>query len=121
MFDDTLTITADATDVILNRIKEPGADMKSEYYLNDTANDRRFTLAIQHTVPKSGIGESHMVRLDVSHYSTEGLLLRMSSAWTVIKTTTGLQDDDASEEASEYLSSLVSDQTFIGSVVDRVS
>jgi len=119
MFDNTITVTDGVTPITLAKVKT--GNLTSQYYLNDSGTNRRLTLGIDHTVPNSGIGESHLVRLDISHYSDEGKLLRVSSAWTVIKTNSGIQDDAASEEAAKYLNSLIGDEAFMSRVIDRES
>lgn len=79
----------------------------AEYYAESGTN--RFSLSVKHTIPAKGkSGESHLVRLDVEHYDANGVLLRVASAWTVIRTDTGIQDQESSEDAAEALVALLS-------------
>jgi hypothetical protein len=95
-----------------------------EYFLDESAADGlRFTLTINHTVPKvvGAPGESHLVRLDVEQYSQPaGTLERVSSAWAVIKTFTGKQDSTLSNYTAGALSAFLDGPT-ITKVVARES
>lgn len=74
----------------------------AEYYAESGTS--RFTMSVKHTIPAKGkAGESHLVRLDVEHYDANGLLLRVASAWTVVRTDSGIQDQESSEDATEAL------------------
>lgn len=114
---DPVVVTYNAVAKNLVRINQDAYG--SEYYLED--GTERFTLKVQHTVPpKGGANESHMVRLDVEHYDAEGALLRVSSAWTVIKTFDGKQDSTSSDRVTQALVDLLSD-AFILKVIGRES
>lgn len=104
MFDNTITVSPDGgtTDYVLNKVKANGSG--SEYYLNVDAN-KRIYLTVNHSVSKDETNESHLARLDVHHFNDDGVLMRVSSAWTVIKTASGIQDDADSEESAALLSS----------------
>lgn len=92
MLDNTLTLTFDTTDVVLTRVTDQNY---SSTYRGESGSNK-FTLKFSHTIPDRGsAGESHLVRLDVEHYDAEGVYLRTSSAWTVIKTFDGTQDSAA--------------------------
>lgn len=100
MIGDTITLTWNALSKVLNKINQD--NYGAEYYLED--GTRRFTLSVKHTIPAKGKpGESHLVRLDVEVYDANGVLLRTSSAWSVIRTDTGIQDQEESEDAAEAL------------------
>lgn len=78
----------------------------AEYYV--VSGTKRLTLSIKHTKPAAGEpGESHLIRLDVEHYDANGLLLRKASAWTVIRTDLGIQDQESSEDVTEALVALL--------------
>lgn len=94
MLDNTLTINYDVTPVTLTRVSQQ--NFASEYF--GESGQMKFTMKVNHTIPARGVaGESHLVRLDIEHYDVDGLYLRTSSAWTVIKTFDGIQDSAASE------------------------
>jgi hypothetical protein len=81
----------------LNRTNQD--NFGSTYYLED--GTKRFTLNVKNTIPAKGkSGESHLIRLDVEHYDANNLLLRVSSAWTVIRTDDGIQDATSSQDAA---------------------
>lgn len=119
MLDQTLTITDGTDSIVLRRVKS--GNLASEYYFNDAANNRRFTLNVNHTVPKSEIGESHLVRLNISHYDTTGQLIRVTSAWVVLKTSSGIQDDPACAQTHAFLSSITGNSAILGQVIARES
>jgi len=118
MFDNTITLTeSDGTTThTLNRVAPNGSD--AEFYLNVSAN-KRIKLTINHEIPKSQVGESHLARVDVSHYDDDGVLLRTSSAWTVIKTLSGIQDDPSSEDAAALLQSFTTATNVVEKIVNR--
>lgn len=99
----TIGITYNAVAKTLTLIKEQ--DYGATYFLDDSANDMRFTLSTAHTIPASGgSGESHMARLDVEHLdSTSGELIRQTSAWFVMRTNFAGQDLTQSEDCAEAL------------------
>lgn len=102
MFDNTLTITYATASVTLTKVSEQ--NFSSTYFAEDSG--RKFTMNISHTIPVRGQpGESHLVRLDIEHFDLTGVLLRTSSAWTVIKTFDGVQESAASAYTVEALTS----------------
>jgi hypothetical protein len=67
-------------------------------------------MSIKHTIPPKGeSGESHLCRLDVDYYDAENVLLRTSSAWTVIKTFDGVQLATASDNTTQALVDFLTD------------
>jgi len=101
---DPIALTYDGGTVNLARINQD--NYGAEYYAESGTS--RFTLNVKHTIPAKGkAGESHLVRLDVEHYDGSGLLLRVASAWTVIRTDSGIQDQESSEDAAEALVALL--------------
>jgi hypothetical protein len=105
MIGDTVALTYNAGTVTLARINQDNHG--AEYYAS-SGNDR-FTLSVKHTIPGRGKpGESHLARLDVEHYDANGLLLRTSSAWTVIRTDNGIQVNTDSELATKALTAFLS-------------
>lgn len=115
MFANTLSITIGGVAKVLNRVNQDGYG--SEYYLNDGTS--RYTMKFSHTIPpKIGGGESHLVRLDRAMYDGSGILLRTASAWAVIKTFDGQQDDTAVEEVTNGLVGFLTAAN-VTKVVDR--
>lgn len=97
---DPITLTYDAVSVSLNRINQD--NYGAEYYAE--SGTKRFTMSVKHTIPAKGkSGESHLVRLDVEHYDAGGVLLRTTSAWTVIRTDNGVQELVACEDTTAAL------------------
>jgi hypothetical protein len=112
---DPITLAWDSGTVTMNRINQDSHG--SEYY--GVSGVRRFTLTVKHTIPARGAsGESHLVRLDVEVYDANGVLLRTASAWAVIRTDGGIQDQEESEDAAEALVDFLSDAT-ITKIVGR--
>ena len=100
MIGDPISLTYNGAAVSLNRINQD--NYGAVYYAESGV--RRLTLTVKHTIPARGkTGESHLVRLDVEQYDANGILLRTSSAWTVIRTDNGIQDQEESEDAAEAL------------------
>jgi len=113
---DPISITYNT--VAKNLVKINQDSYGSEYYLDD--GDQKYTLSVKHTIPSKGAsGESHLVRLDVEHYSS-GVLVRTSSAWSVIKTFDGTQDTNASQYTTEALVDFLTDAN-VAKVVGRES
>lgn len=105
MFGDTVGITYNSVAKTLKKVNQD--NYSAEYYLEEA--NIRYNLKIGHTIPKKGDpGESHLVRLDVEHYdATSGELLRIASAWTVIRTDQNVQDSTSSERAANALVGLL--------------
>lgn len=102
---DPIALTYDGGTVNMPRINQD--NYGAEYYAE--SGTKRLTLSVKHTIPAKGkAGESHLVRLDVEHYDANGLLQRVASAWTVIRTDSGIQDQESSEDATEALVALLS-------------
>jgi len=78
----------------------------------------KFSLNIKHTFPakRGEAGESHLVRLDVEHYDINGLYLRTTSSWNVIKTFDGSQVSAESSNTQVALAGIL-DATFVDSIV----
>lgn len=77
-FTDPLTITYNAVAKQLVRVNQDknGAD----FYLDGTTE--RFSVAVRHTLPdKAGLGESHMIRLDVDYFDGSSVYVRRGSVW----------------------------------------
>jgi hypothetical protein len=111
MLDNTYDLTIGASTVTMTRVKEQ--DYSSIYYGED--GDDKVMMTIAHTIPASGgSGESHMVRLDIEHYDSEGVYLRKSSAWTVIKTFDGAQSTSDAKNTQQaldgFLTSAIADK-----------
>lgn len=83
MFADPLVITYNAVPKNLVRVNQDARG--SDYYLDDGL--LKFSGSIRHTIPpKGGTGESHMLRIDVDEHDANGVYLRRTSTWLVIKT-----------------------------------
>nr|APG77045.1 hypothetical protein [Beihai levi-like virus 8] len=118
MLDNTLTITYDTTPVTLTRVAEQ--NFSSTYY-GENGNDK-LTMSVNHTIPaRGGTGESHLVRLNVEHYDAEGVYLRTSSAWTVIKTFDGVQNSTSCEHTVAALQDFTAVAANISKVIARES
>lgn len=104
--------------VTLNRINQD--NYGAVYYGVGTNID--VTLTIKHTIPARGkSGESHLVRCDVSRYdATTKALVRTESAWMVIRTDDGVQDQESSEDVAESITAFMSAAT-ITKIVGRQS
>jgi hypothetical protein len=113
MLDNTLTITYDSTAVTMTKVAEQNFSSK---YFGENGNDK-LTMSVSHTIPARGsAGESHLVRLDVEHYDAEGLYLRTTSAWTVIKTF-----DSAQVSASaEFTVAALQDFTAVAANISKI-
>jgi hypothetical protein len=101
---DPISLTYDGAAQAVNRINQD--NYGAVYYGEGT--DKKFTLSVKHTIPSRGeSGESHLVRLDVEHYAA-GVYIRTASAWMVIRTDDGVQDQEMSEDAAECVVALCS-------------
>jgi len=104
MLGSTITLSINAVNKVLARVND-SEPYTSNYFLEDGLVD--YELKITHTVPKnrnSGTKESHLVRLDVTTYDSDGILIRKQSTWTVMETSTGRQD---STTAGYYVDGLL--------------
>lgn len=88
-FADPFGITYNAVAKSLVRV-DPGIPYTNDYYLDD--DSQRFGIRIAHTIPKSGIGVSHMMRLDVENLDTDYLLTRKDSVWLACRTDSSRQN-----------------------------
>nr|APG77005.1 hypothetical protein [Beihai levi-like virus 7] len=113
MLENTLSINYGAAAVTLTRVNQ---DNYASTYFGEEGQ-QKFTMNVKHTIPDRGLpGESHLVRLDVEHYDTNGVYLRTSSAWTVIKTFDSTQDSTACSDTVAALQ----DFTGVPANIDRV-
>lgn len=116
-FADPITLTYATVATTMDRINQD--NYGSEYYGVQGLN--KLTLSVKHTIPARGkFGESHLARLDVEHYDADGVLLRTSSAWTVIRTDNGIQDATSSDNAAQCLVDFLTDAN-IDKLVGRQS
>lgn len=90
MLSNTLTLTWGVDPVTLTKIREGG--YSSEYFgsfVTATGRTQKFMLSVKHTLPKvPGSGDSHLIRLDVEYYETDGSFMKDFSIWTVIRSST---------------------------------
>lgn len=116
MLGDTITVTYNTVAKVLSRVKLEGYG--ANYYLDDTT--KRFYVNVKHTVPVTGqSGESHLVRLDVEHITSDEVV-RKTSAWTVIRTDVGIQEATSADYTTQALVDFLSDAT-IDKVIGRES
>lgn len=100
MIGDTIGITYDGTARTLVKINQD--NYGATYFLD--IGTRRFTMSVKHTIPGKGkFGESHLMRLDTEVFDAEGALVRVASAWAVIRTDEGNQDSAESEDVTAAL------------------
>jgi hypothetical protein len=118
MLDNTLTFDYDGNPVNLKRINQD--DFSSVYY-GAVGNDK-VTMTIKHTIPPRGqSSESHLVRFDVELYDADGVYTRTASAWTVIKTFDGVQDDSETTKATGGLLDFLGTGTYLAQIIGRES
>jgi hypothetical protein len=91
MFASTLSLTFGADTITMNRINQDA--YASEYFARVGVRD--FRMEIKHTIPsgRNPTPESHLVRLDVDLYDSDGVHVRTTSSWTVIRTAKAVQND----------------------------
>lgn len=118
VFDSNITLILDGVTFTLTKISDNGTTS----VFRDTQGNRRLFLTVDQNL-KSGAsyGESHMVRLDVEDYTSEGVFLRKTSAWTVVKTTNAVQDDALAEAAVLLLGSFIAASTNVADIVNGAS
>lgn len=91
MLGSTITLAINAVNKVLVRVND-SEPYSSQYWLED--GDDEYLLTVKHTVPKTRAAskESHLVRLDVTNYDTDGVLIRKQSSWVVLEVGIGRQD-----------------------------
>lgn len=106
MLVNTLSVDFGGETVDLQKVEESKG--RSTYRGESTNGERRFALTVNHTTPPRGEGgESHHVRLDVEHFTSDGTYVRTSSAWVVIKTLDAPQNKSVSEDTQNALHGLM--------------
>jgi len=81
-FTDPMAFTYNAVVKNLARVNQDANG--SDFFYDGTTE--KFSAAVRHTIPpKGGIGESHMLRLDVEYYDANSLYLRKGSVWLAAK------------------------------------
>lgn len=81
-FSDPLSITYNAAAKATVRVNQDANG--SDFYLD--GGTAKYSISIRHTRPnKVGIGESHMVRLDVDEFDANGIYVRRGSVWLAAK------------------------------------
>lgn len=119
MLGTTLTVTINAVAKVLNRVTDDG--YAATYFLSEATRD--YTLSVKHTVPKvkGASKESHLLRLDINDYdAVTGAVIRKSSVWTVLETSTGSQNDTDMGYYRAGLSGLL-DATLTTKILQRMS
>lgn len=99
-FADPLQFTYNTVAKDLVRI-DPGIPYTSEHYLDD--GTLRFTGRIAHTLPSSGIGTSHMMRLGVETLDADDVLTRRDSVWLACRTDISRQNSTEMKYAVDAL------------------
>lgn len=103
-FADPLQITYNAVTKDLVRVNQDGYG--AVYYLDD--GTEKYTMSVKHTIPPRGQpGESHLMRLDVEIFDSDGVYLRTDTAWMVTKTTDAVQSSTQLGYAADALSALM--------------
>lgn len=82
MFADPLAITYNSVSKDLVRVNQD--NFGADYYLDD--GEQKFTVEIRHTLPKNGKAESHLMKVVVDHFDTEGTYIRSEKAWSSFRT-----------------------------------
>lgn len=92
----------------------------AEYY--GETGTKRLTCKVNHTIQPAGVpGESHLLRLNIEEYDAEGVYLRTSSAWSVVRTDGGVQDSAEAQLALAGLQELLGETGIIAGLVGRQS
>lgn len=116
MLSSTQTVTYNAVAYDLERVKEGG--YASEY--TAMCADGRLTMKVNHTIPpRGGNPEQHHLRLDLEQ-EVGGEYVRTASAWIVLKTSDGVQDDTILDNVYDALQTLLT-ATNVGKVINRES
>lgn len=112
MFADTLSVTYNAVAKTLTRMTNGSYQVK---YGLDDGGTMYYNLRIEHTVPSAanGVGETHMIRLDIDNYDADGAYLRRDSAWFVLKTSDAKQDSTAIDYTAQALVDFLSDANLL--------
>ncbi len=92
MIGTTITLTVNAVAKVLVRVSD-SEPYTAKYFLADSAT-RDYELKITHTIPavRGSAKESHLVRLDVTDYDADGVVIRKQSCWAVSECSIGRQD-----------------------------
>jgi len=107
MIGTTISLTVNSVAKVLKRVSD-SEPYSATYFLSESTTE--YTLNIKHTVPatRGASKESHLARLDVVEYDTDGIVLRKQSCWAVYETSIGRQDDTT---AGYYAKALADFQT----------
>lgn len=100
MLADPIPVTYNAVAKNLVRVNQDS--FGSEYYLDDSTNLMRFTLKVNHTIPKKVGGvESHVMKLTIEHLNAVNptIVDRTTNQWLVFRTDGGSQDFTTSKRA----------------------
>lgn len=116
MLNSTQSVTYNAVATDLERVKEGG--YASEY--TGMCADGRLTLRINHTIPpRGGNPERHHIRLDLEQ-EDGGAYVRTASAWLVLNTSDGVQDDVILDNVFDALQTALT-ATNIAKLINRES
>jgi hypothetical protein len=119
MLTNSIDLSYNGGTVTLTKIREGNNSSDFRGQVDDT---EQLFLSVKHTLPPAdGNGESHLCRLDVRHYNSNGFLQRVASAWFVIKTDEGVQYATASQAAVDAMATLASDAAFTAQLINAES
>lgn len=92
MIGTTITLAINAVNKVLARVSD-SEPYTARYFLQDSAT-RDYELKISHIVPavRGQSKESHLARLDVTDYDSDGVVIRKQSTWVVQEVSIGRQD-----------------------------
>lgn len=107
---DPLTANYNAVAKSANYVDEVENGPGRVYYLDDSANNMRFTITVKHIVPKTGeFPEQHMIKSQVDHIDpTSGLITHTNVNWTVMRADVAPQDLVKAQRALAYHVALLS-------------
>jgi hypothetical protein len=115
---DPITFAYDGGNITLNRV-DPNGSTGSRYW--GVGTDKELTLTVKHRIPSNpeDDGESHLVRLDVTHFvASTKEVARTASCWMSIITTGSPQDTENAEDAAEAIVDFMAD-AMITKIVGR--
>lgn len=120
MIGSTITLTVNSVAKVLSRVDD-SEPYTARYFLADSAT-RDYELKITHTVPavRGASKESHLVRLDVTDYDVDGVVISKQSCWAVYETSIGRQDTTQQTYYADALSDWLQ-PTNIGLILNRES
>lgn len=120
MFADTITLDFKGTDdLVLSKRKEEG--YSSEYFGSVDVYD--IVMTVKHTFPASRVSgqTSHLIRMDVTEYDSEGAIYRTFSTWRVFSTFKGRQDSTTITDLDSSMSEFLATGSNLADLIQGVS